>query len=72
MPRITLYNRYYGISLQYDIQPNSRKLTNLKEIVIIQYILDLDSRLFPPRVRYIEDIANRILSERGIRRVSKN
>ena len=72
MPRITLYNRYYGIPLQHDIQPKSRKLTNLEELVIIQYIFNLDSRLFPPRIYYIKDITNRILSERGIGRVSKN
>jgi hypothetical protein len=41
-------------------------------MVIVQYILDLDSRSFPPRIRCVEDIANRILSEQGAGCVSKN
>ena len=69
---IILRNRYYRIPLQHDIQPKSRKLTNLEELVIIRHILDLDSWLFPPRIRYIKDIANYILSERGKEYISKN
>ena len=72
MPRTTLQDKYYGISLRCNIQPSSQKLTNLKESVIVQHILDLDSPSFPLRIRYVKDIANRILSERGVRRVNKN
>jgi hypothetical protein len=72
VPRTTLRNRYLGIPLRYDTKPNSRKLTNLEESVIVRYILDLDSRSFPPRIRCVKDIVNRILLERGKGRVKKN
>src|SRR5450432_4800632 len=72
VPRTTLRNRYYGISSRHDTKPNSRKLTDLEEEVIVRHILDLDSRSFPPRIRCVEDIANRILNDRNATRVGKN
>jgi hypothetical protein len=44
--------------------PNSRKLTNLEESTIVEYILDLDSRSFPPRLSGVQDMANRLLADR--------
>jgi hypothetical protein len=52
-----------------DILANSRKLTNLEESVIVQHILDLDSKGFPPRLSGVEDMANRLLAERDAGRV---
>jgi hypothetical protein len=72
VPRMTLTNRLNGKSSRQDISANSRKLTNLEEEVIVRYILDLDSRAFPPRRSGVEDMANRILVDRGTRHVSKN
>jgi hypothetical protein len=46
-------------------------LTDLEESVILQYILDLDSRSFPPRLSGVEDMANRLLVERNASRVGK-
>jgi hypothetical protein len=46
-----------------DIAANSRKLTDLEERAIVQYVLDLDSRSFPPRLRYVEDMANKLLAD---------
>jgi hypothetical protein len=46
---ITLHRRIYGMASRRDTTPNSRKLTPIEELAIIQYILDLDSRGFPPR-----------------------
>jgi hypothetical protein len=59
-PRTTLRDRRAGRQSRRDIQPKSRKLTNLEESVIVQYILDLDSKGFPP---------NRLLTERNTGRV---
>jgi hypothetical protein len=39
--------------------------------VIVQYILDLDSRGFAPRLAGVEDIANYLLETRGGKRVGK-
>jgi hypothetical protein len=72
VPCTTLRSRHLGIPSRYNTKPNSRKLTDLKEIVIVRYILNLDSRSFPLRIRYVEDIANRILLERGVGCVGKN
>jgi hypothetical protein len=51
--------------------PNSRNLTSLEEDTIVQYILDLDARLHPPRLANVEDMANRLLRERDAPSVGK-
>ena len=48
-----------------EIRPGVMKLSLLEEKVIIQHILDLDSRGFAPRLTSIKDIANLILKSRG-------
>src|SRR5689334_17619651 len=67
-----LSRRQRGRQSRRDITANSRKLTNLEESVIVQYILDLDSKGFPPRLSGVEDMANRLLAERDARRVGVN
>jgi hypothetical protein len=39
-------------------------LTDLEEGVIVEYILNLDSKGFPPRLCVVEDMANRIIAAR--------
>ena len=51
-----------GIQLQCDIPANSWKLTDLEESVLVQYILDLAAKGFPPGVSVVEDMANRLLT----------
>ena len=48
VPPKTLKARLLGQPSRQDCIANSRKLTSLEEEVIIQHILDLDSRSFPP------------------------
>jgi hypothetical protein len=72
VPRTTLRDRYHGKPSRHETHPNSRKLTNLEESVIVRHILDLDSRSFPPRISCVEDMANRILADRKAGRVGKN
>jgi hypothetical protein len=55
-----------------DTMPNSRKLTNLEESIIVEYILDLDSRSFPPRLSGVQDMANRLLADRDAPLVGVN
>src|SRR6266566_954991 len=62
IPRTTLSTRINGRSTHEDTIANSQKLTTLKEKVVVQEVLDLDSRRFPPRIRNVEDIANRLLT----------
>ncbi|KAJ0133796.1 hypothetical protein HZ326_23144 [Fusarium oxysporum f. sp. albedinis] len=67
----TLHARHNGIQSQADTIPNSRKLSNLEEQIMVQYILDLDSRKFPPRLRFVEEMANSLLADRNASPVGK-
>jgi hypothetical protein len=40
------------------------KLTSTEELVIVQHILKLDERGYPPWLTDIEDMANSLLAER--------
>lgn len=59
--RTTLARRRRGQPSRRSTIANWRKLTNLEESAIIQYILDLDSRSFPPRASGVQVMANRLL-----------
>lgn len=67
----TLSDRMAGRTHRSETRPNRQKLSDLEEGVIIQHILDLDSRGFAPRLAGVEDMANYILESRGGRRVGK-
>ena len=69
---VTLGRRQRGLPSRRDVPINSRKLTNSEESAIVQYILDLDSRAFPPRLSGVEDMANRLLADRDAGRVGIN
>ncbi|KAL9572239.1 hypothetical protein ACKAV7_003622 [Fusarium commune] len=66
-----LWRRQQGILSRRDTTPKSRKLSDLEEQTIIQFIIDLDSRGFPPRLRGVEEMANRLLADRDASPVSK-
>ncbi|KAJ8111257.1 hypothetical protein OPT61_g6105 [Boeremia exigua] len=61
----TLRRRRAGRPARRDCQPNSKKLTQLEEEVIVKYILDLDLRRFAPTYAAVRDMANRLLAARG-------
>ena len=69
--RMTLTRRRAGQSARRDTTPNSKKLTKSEEEAIVQYILELDARSFPPRLYGIEDIANQLLRVRDAPPVGK-
>jgi hypothetical protein len=56
-----LRDRLAGRYTYSDLPANSRKLIDLEEKVIIQYVLDLITRSFLPLLSGIEDIANQLL-----------
>src|ERR1700761_61426 len=64
-----LSRRRHGIQPRRHISANSRKLTDLEESVLVQYILDLAAKGFPPRLSIVEDMANRLLATRDAPRV---
>jgi hypothetical protein len=55
----------------YKYRPGVSKLTKLEKEVIIQNILDIDTRGFALRLASIEDIANYILESRGRKYIRK-
>lgn len=56
--RSTLRHRRAGGPARCETVPNSRKLTESEEEAIVQYIIDLDARAFPPRLRGVKNVAN--------------
>jgi hypothetical protein len=62
----TLACRVNRTTSRRDNLPNSQKLKLLEEEMIIERILNLDSWSYPPQLRDVEDIANRLLAKRGM------
>ena len=63
--RATLGRRLNGITPRRDSPPNSAKLTELEEKVIIERIIDLDSRSCSPWISGVGVMANLLLAARG-------
>ena len=72
VPRTTLRRRINGRHARNDPSLITTKLRKLEEEVILNNIIDLDSRGFAPRLSSVEEIANLILASRGGNRVKKN
>jgi hypothetical protein len=68
----TLRNRRAGKPARQDCIPNSKILTELEESVIIKYALDVDSRGFQLNYDLLRSIADKLLADRGGRRVGVN
>ncbi len=74
-----IYNVYYTSLLRrraskparLDILANLRNLTDLEEQTIVQYMVELYTRAFPPRLGDVEDMANQLLRVRNAPPVSK-
>jgi hypothetical protein len=71
VPQSTLSDRLAGKPARGDCQPNSKKLTKLEEEAIVEHILDLDSRGFPPSLDAVRHMADKLLDERGAGKVGK-
>jgi len=61
----TLTRRRAGNHSRRDCTANSMKLLKTEEAVIIQHVLDLDSRGFPPRLAAVKDMADLLLAARN-------
>jgi hypothetical protein len=71
IPYSILTGRMNGRTNLLERRPANHKLTKLEEEVISQYIVDLDSRGFAPRLAGVEDMANYLLATRRGKRVGK-
>ena len=65
VPLSTLSTPLRGVSSRRDTRPTTRELTSAEEEVLLQRILDLDSKGFPPRLSVVRETANIILENRG-------
>jgi hypothetical protein len=68
-PYTTLHHRLQGIMARRDCTPKSRALTKTEEETILEYVLNLDSRGFPPAIAQIEDMANIFRKSRDTTRI---
>ncbi len=66
IPYNTLRDRRASKPTRHDIPANLRNLTDLEEQTIVQYIIELSTRAFPPRLRGVEDIANHLQRKRDM------
>lgn len=71
MPERTLRRRRDSRPARCNTAANSRKLTDLEEQAIVQYITKLCARSFPPRLRSVEDMANQLLRARDALPIGK-
>ena len=69
--RRTLGRRRASRPARRDTTPKSRRLTDSEEKAIVQYITELYTRSFPPRLRGVEDMANQLLRVRDAPPVGK-
>jgi hypothetical protein len=69
VPRTTFRCRYVGIPSRCDIPANSRKLTPIEESVLLEKILDLDTRGFQTRFVDVTVMADRLRTDRDALRV---
>ncbi|EGU85277.1 hypothetical protein FOXB_04208 [Fusarium oxysporum f. sp. conglutinans Fo5176] len=67
----TLRDRKNGRQSQRDYAPQSRKLSDLEEQILLRFILEQISRGFLPQIRIIEEMANRLLADRDASPVGK-
>jgi hypothetical protein len=72
MSKDILTARMAGRLLPNTTELRNRKLTILEEDIVVQYVLELDSREYPPCFSTIEDIANYILCTKGLLYIGKN
>jgi hypothetical protein len=65
IPETTLRHRRDGKKSRRDKSSNSRKLIDVEESVIVQRILDLDSRGFQPRQSDVREMADCLRTDRN-------
>ncbi len=71
VPVSTLGYQRTGRAVRRDLLANSRKLTDLEEKTIVQYVIELYQRAFPIRLSSVEDMANQLLHVRNTPSVGK-
>jgi hypothetical protein len=71
IPRSTLATRMAGRRSHVESTLRIRRLSFIEEDIIVQYVLELDSRGFPPSLSAVEDIANHLVGVKRERHIGK-
>ena len=71
VPESSIRLRMKGVAPKPETRNVRFNLTFIEEETIVRYILDMDSRGFPPRIDDVEDMANSLLAMRSAKRVGK-
>src|SRR5436305_2462347 len=71
VPRMTLVDRMNGHVAKPEKRNAQHNLTLTEEETLIRYILDLDSRGFPPRIDDVRDMADLLRKTRHAKPVGK-
>lgn len=71
VPETTLRYRMNGRTVMADRRPYTQNLTAIEEDVVVQYILNRDTRGFPPAISDVGAMASSILKSRGKSEVGK-
>jgi predicted transcriptional regulator len=72
VPQSTLSKRLAGAQPQRDYKPKSMKLLLTEEETVVQHVLNLNTRRFPPRLAAVKDLADSLLAERHRDPVGQN
>ena len=65
VPRSTLQTRVGGTQPRSEVRPANCKLSPIEEHSLVQWILDLDRRGFPPHIIDVRRMADALLAARG-------
>jgi hypothetical protein len=68
----TVRDRLKGLLVKCHTIPRTRKLCVDQENALVKYILNLNSRGFPPKPRYVREMASGLLAQDGEGKVGKN
>ena len=69
IPESSLRARRAGKQPRHEIPANLRKLTDLEEKVLLERVLDLDTRGFQPRLSDVREMVDRLRTTRDASRV---
>jgi hypothetical protein len=72
IPEAFLRHRIKGRVARRETYNSRYKLTPTEEETLVRYILDLDTRGFPPRIVGVNDIADLLLATRRTKPTGKN
>jgi hypothetical protein len=65
VPRNTLYQRINGQTSREDYTPTNKRLSLIKEEVIVKNILKLDVQGFSPTIAIVKEMADSIYKAKG-------